>query len=160
MPEQESSQPPAIPAARQSRKKTRDSFAPCFKVTVPRQSPVLIPIDKLSSDNLRQLILAKARDLLERQMERLANATLTPAEIRDLMRAVAELDALTREHYVARLNNAGSTSLGKHLSEIVRGAAEGAAAGASGFMDKMREMDKAAKAVKVQQAEVIDVKPA
>ena len=159
MSETDSSQTDSSPergiAHRQSRKATESTFAPCFKVTVPGSDPILVPIDKVSSDNKRMLLVAKARMLVEKQIDRLTNATLTPAEIKDLVKAVTEMDALQREQYITNMNNASSAA-GKELGSIIRSAAEGATQGAMGFMDKMKKMDEAAKKVKPE-PKAIDV---
>lgn len=145
-------------AHRQSRKANEANFAPCFKVTIPGSEAVLVPIDKVSSDNKRLLLVAKVRMLVEKQLERLANATLTPAEIRDLVKAVTEMDALQREQYITHLNNNNATSgLGKELTSAVRAAAEGAAVGALDFVEKMKKMDAAKAKVEKAVTKVIDV---
>lgn len=160
MSETDSSQTDSSPergiAHRQSRKATESVFAPCFKVTIPGSEAVLVPIDKVSSDNKRLLLVAKARMLVEKQLERLTNSTLTPAEIKDIVKAVTEMDALQREQYITSVNNAASTPTGKELGNIVKSAAEGATQGAMGFMEKMRQMDAAAKKVKPE-SKTIDV---
>lgn len=145
-------------AHRQSRKATESRFAPCFKVTVPGGDAILVPIDKASSDNKRMLLVAKARMLVEKQLERLTNATLTPAEIKDIVKAVTEMDSLQREQYITNLNN-NSTPTGKALGSIIQSAAAGATQGAMGFIQKMKDMDAAAAKVKPVKAEpkVIDV---
>ncbi len=142
-------------AHRQSRKSTEAVFAPCFKVSVPGAEAILVPIDKLSSDNKRLLLVAKARMLVEHQLDRLYNATLTPAEIKDIVKAVAEMDALQREQYITAVNNNVSTAKGKELGNIIKSAAEGATSGALDFLQKAKKMDDAAK--KMKKAEPVDV---
>ncbi len=135
-------------AHRQSRKAMESRFAPCFKVTIPGSEAVLVPIDKASSDNKRMLLVAKVRMLVEKQTERLMNATLTPAEIKDMVKAVTDLDALQREQYITSLNNASSSGLGKEMGNIIKSAAEGATQGAMGWMDRMKKLDEAGKKLK------------
>lgn len=123
-------------------------LAPCLKVVLPNRKVVLVPVDKASSDGQRSILVAKARKFMDDQLEKLGNKTLTPQEIKDVIKAVADLDSLQREQFVAQLNNKPETALGHGLREMIRGAAKGAAEGTSqAFMEKMHLMDKAAKKV-------------
>lgn len=142
---------------RKSYKASEDNFAPCFKVTLKGSKSVLVPIDKTSSDNQRSILIALARDLVRDQLEKIAVVTLTPAELKDLVKAVAEMDALQREQYVTSLNNP-TTAMGKGLGNLVQSATAGAVAGAAGFVEQMRKMDAAAaKAAAVKSVQSIDV---
>jgi hypothetical protein len=144
---------------REKRNKTIESkFAPCIKVVLNDGSKhVMVPIDKLSSDNQRSILIAKARKFVEDQLERLSVASLTPAEVRDLVKAVSDVDSLQREQYVTAVNNRDATSLGRGLGAVVREAAQGAAEGtANGFMAKMKAMDDAAKKA-IENTKAVDV---
>src|SRR6478736_2526424 len=132
---------------RRKNKMLEHNFAPCIKVVMPDKTFVMVPIDKISSDAKRQVLVARARDFVEQHLGRLMNASLTPAEVKDLVKAVADVDSLQREQYVAALNNATS-DMGKGMGSIIREAAKGAAEGtAQGFIDKFKKMDAAAKKV-------------
>ena len=132
---------------RRKNKMLEHNFAPCVKVVMPDKTFVMVPVDKLSSDSKRQVLVARARDFVEKHLGRLMDSTLTPAEVKDLVKAVADVDALQREQYVASLNNATS-EMGKGMGSIIREAAKGAAEGtAQGFIDKFKKMDAAAKKV-------------
>lgn len=133
---------------RQSRKAIESNFAPCFKVTLKGGETVLVPIDKASSDNKRLILVAKARELVENQIDKMADLTMTPAELKDVVKAVTDLDALQREQYITGLN--ASSPTGKALQGIIKSAAAGAAEGSMAFMEQMRKMDAAAKAVTKQ----------
>ncbi len=137
----------AIEPAKKRNKTIEAKFAPCLKVVLNCGiKHVMIPVDKISSDNQRAILIAKARTFVEGQLDRLAQATLTPAEVRDLVRAVSDMDALQREQYVTSLNNGAATELGRGIGSMIKQAAQGAAEGtAEAFMAKAREMDKAAR---------------
>jgi hypothetical protein len=124
---------------------TIKEFAPSFKVVLPDMTTVDVPVDKISSDAQRSVLVARARIFLEDQMDKLDDKTLTPQEIKDVIKAVSDLDALQREQFVTSLNNGKSSALGAGLQGVIRDAARGAAEGtANGFLDKMKDMDKAA----------------
>jgi len=136
-----------------------EKFAPCMKVMMPDRSFVMVPVDKMASDAKRSILVAKARDFVTDQLERLKNAALTPAEVKDLVRAVTDIDSLQREQYVTHANNspgtASSSELGRQMQGIVHAAAAGAAAGtADSFAQKAKLMDAAARKIET----VIDVK--
>lgn len=140
---------------RRSYRTTESAFAPCLKVIMQDKRTILIPVDKASSDSQRSILVAKARDFVETQLERLKGTSLTPAEVKDLVRAVSDVDQLQREQYVTALNSEGRASgLGRDLQRVIRGAAQGAAEGtAAGFMEKMAKMDEAAK--KIEEAKKV-----
>jgi hypothetical protein len=147
-----------VPAKLPSKIKQK-KFAPCLKVILTDFTTVEVPIDKTSSDAQRSIMVAKTRDFVDKQLDKLKDKTLTPLEISQLVKAVADIDGLQREQFVASLNNSGpSTPMGAGLQEMIRGAAQGAAAGtAQGFLDKMKAFDKAAKKVEAATDKVIDV---
>lgn len=131
-------------------------FAPAFKVVLPDLTTVDVPVDKLSSDAQRSVLVARAKHFLENQMDKLEDKTLTPQEIKDVIKAVSDLDALQQEQFVTMLNHGRqqSSHLGAGLQEVIRGAARGVAEGtASQFMEKFRQMDKAA--AKVEKAKPV-----
>ena len=135
---------------RKSNKTNIGAYAPCLSVTLKGGQYIRVPVDKASSDALRGILVAKARDFVEGHVDRLANASLTPAEIKDLVRAISDVDALQREQYVISLN-ASSSDMGKGMQSMIKNAAQGAAeVTAAGFMDKMRRMDEAAKKIEKQ----------
>ena len=140
---------------RRSYKTTESAFAPCLKVIMHDKKVIMIPVDKASSDSQRSILVAKARNFVESQLERLTSTALTPAEVKDLVRAVSDVDQLQREQYVTALNSEGRASgLGRDLQRVIRGAAQGAAEGtAAGFMEKMAQMDAAAK--KIEEAKKV-----
>ena len=144
---------------RKSKKMRETAFAPTIKIMLADKKTILVPIDKASSDAQRQILVAKARKFVEDQLERLSTASLTPAEVKDLVKAVADVDGLQREQYVAAVNSKADSELGKGLQGIIKNAAQGAAEGtAAGFMEKMRQMDEAAKKTeKAAAAKVITV---
>lgn len=124
-----------------------EKFAPCLKVTLPDKRHVMVPIDKLSSDAKRQILVAMAREFVVGHLQRLSTATLTPAEVKDLVRAVTDVDSLQKEQYLA---SAGppTTALGRQLQHLVHDVAKGAASGsAAAFIEKAKQMDAAAKRV-------------
>lgn len=134
-----------------------EKFAPCMKVILPDRTFVMVPVDKLASDAKRSILVAKARDFVGDQLDRLKNAALTPAEVKDLVKAVEQVDGLQREQYVTGLNNASESALGKNMGGLLKSVAEGAASGgAAGFLAKMKQMDEAAKKVE-EEKKVINV---
>ena len=141
------SNPLVVAKPRRKNKMLEHNFAPCIKVVMPDRTFVMVPVDKLSSDAKRQVLVARARDFVEKHLGRLMDAGLTPAEVKDLVKAVSDVDALQREQYVTALN-AASSEMGKGIGAVVREAAKGAAEGtAQGFIDKFKKMDAAAKKV-------------
>lgn len=133
------------------------NFAPCLKVILADRTTVMVPIDKASSDAQRSVLIAKAREFVEKQLTRLSSAGLTPAEVKDLVKAVGDMDALQREQYITTINDKADTSLGRGLQGVVRQVAQGMAEGtAAGFAKKMEAMDKAAKKAE-EKAKAIEV---
>ena len=131
-----------------------EKFAPCLKVILPDRTFVMVPIDKLASDAKRQILVAKAREFVVSHMDRLASASLTPAEVRDLVRAVTDVDGLQREQYLA--TSKADSPLGRSLQNLVHDVARGAVEGsAAAFMEKKKRLDEAAK--KVMAIQPIDV---
>ena len=146
-----------VPAKLPSKIKQK-KFAPCLKVILTDFTTVEVPIDKTSSDAQRSIMVAKTRDFVDKQLDKLKDKTLTPLEISQLVKAVADVDGLQREQYVASLNNASGGGMGAGLQEMIRGAAQGAAAGtAEGFLQKMKAFDSAAKRVDKATDKIIDV---
>lgn len=151
---------PAVPGLVAGGKVAMKEFAPSFLVMMPDKSILEVPIDKASNDAKRSLLVARTRKFLEKQLKRLENVELTPVEIKDTVMAVVNFDGLSRELYIAGINNnsAAHSALGAGLREIIKGAAQGAAEGtAAGFMEKMAKMDKAADKVerKIEKARVV-----
>lgn len=138
---------PAVPGLAPGKKVAVKEFAPSFFVVMPDKTTLEVPIDKASNDAKRSILVALTRKFLEKQLTRLHDVDLTPAEIKDTVMAVVNFDGLSRELYVAGLTNnaVAQTMLGSGLREMIKGAAQGAAEGtAAGFMAKMAKMDKAA----------------
>jgi hypothetical protein len=142
----------SAPAKRESKKVKLSNLVHRVKVTLDDGRFVMVPVGKAAYDSTRSVLVAKTTDFLQEQLDKMKDKTLTPAEVRDVVKAVADMDALLREQCVTQLNNNQPSSDAPGVAgAIVKGATQGVA---TAFMEKMEQMDRAAKQIK--SAEKVD----